>query len=125
MQAKCESKQSYLKQLLLRINFLSPIQQIKENKMYLLQMEDKLQQQIQKIIDSNKKEISIFAARLNGLSPLEKLQQGYAVVTTMDDKLIHGNEDTQVGDNIKIQMLSSEITASIINQIEVRRSLDE
>ena len=109
----------------LRINFLSPIQQIKEKKMYLLQMEDKLQQQIQRIIDSKKKEISIFAARLNGLSPLEKLQQGYAVVTTMDDKLIHGNEDTQVGDNIKIQMLSSEITASIINQIEVRRSLDE
>ena len=76
MQAKCESKQFYLKQLLLRINFLSPIQQIKEKKMYLLQMEDKLQQQIQRIIDSNKKEISIFAARLNGLSPLEKLQQG-------------------------------------------------
>lgn len=84
-----------------RLNYLSPENQIREKRMYLLRGEEKLQERMERRIREEKNRMCIYAERLKGLSPLEKLNQGLGFLEQEDGKRISSVNQIQQGERMK------------------------
>lgn len=62
------------------LGYLSPENQIREKRMYLMTAEEKLTRQMEQILQKKRHALQLYIERMKGLSPLEKLNQGFAYV---------------------------------------------
>lgn len=62
------------------LGYLSPENQIREKRMYLISAEEKLTRQMEQLLQKKRHALQLYIERMKGLSPLEKLNQGYAYV---------------------------------------------
>lgn len=62
------------------LGYLSPENQIREKRMYLLTTEEKLIRRMEQLLQKKRHTLQLYIERMKGLSPLEKLNQGFAYV---------------------------------------------
>lgn len=62
------------------LGYLSPENQIRDKRMYLMNAEEKLTRQMEQLLQKKRHALQLYIERMKGLSPLEKLNQGYAYV---------------------------------------------
>ena len=62
------------------LGYLSPENQIREKRMYLMTAEEKLSRQMELLLQKKRHALQLYIERMKGLSPLEKLNQGFAYV---------------------------------------------
>ena len=67
-------------------SYVSPAAKLKEHRMNLLQMEQRLQDGMKRKQTFAKHRIALYAQRLQGASPLQKLSHGFAYVTDEEKK---------------------------------------
>lgn len=94
--------------------YLSPMNQLKESRQYLMNLEEKIQRLMkQKVID-RRSQFSIYIERLKGVSPLHKLNQGFSYVSTEEGKTVKSVEDVQEGQTLEIYVTDGVIQAEVL-----------
>ena len=113
MYYRLEEKRTLLRQAQLRMQLLSPANRIREQKMFTLTLEERLQERMQRILDSRRNKLLVYIERLKGLSPLEKLCSGYSYVENEKGENIRSVSQTRVGDKVVIRVKDGKIGAAV------------
>ncbi len=102
-----------LEQLELRLRHTHPRQKLNENRQMLLELENRLRERMQQILEKNKHRLAINIERIEGLSPLKKLEQGYSYTEWKDGKNIRSVEQVKKGQEILIYVTDGRIKAQV------------
>lgn len=112
-----ETKLTMYRELVLRHNntllFLNPARRVLDNRVTLLNTEDKLHRAMETLLNNYRNRLCVLAAKLNGLSPLDKLSQGYCVATNACDSVITSINDVTVDESIAINVSDGCIYADV------------
>lgn len=108
-----EAKRSMLEKSALRLQSLSPANQLNEKRTQLLAIEEKLSGLIEQRIMERRHQLQIYLERYKGLSPLEKLGQGYGYVADMDGKAVTDIHQVKKGDLLRICVTNGKISARV------------
>lgn len=96
-----------------RLRYLSPMGQIREKRSWLCQMEERLQDRMQRQIQMNWYTLSLYVEKLKGLSPLEKLNQGFSHVADGQGRTVTDVDRVQPGELLTIHVKNGRITAEV------------
>ena len=105
----------------MRLRYLSPANQIREKRTYLLDLEDKLQKDMKDLIKDRRHQLAVLIERLKGLSPLDKLNQGFSYVSDRNGKTITDVGQVSEKDMIQIQVKNGIIDASVVKTHKLER----
>ena len=87
-----------------RLRLLSPAGRIREQKMRMLQMEERLQKDMESLCEDRRHALSIYIERMKGLSPLEKLNSGYSYAENAEGRNVKSIQQVHEGDLLRIRM---------------------
>ena len=102
-----------LQHLETRLRNLSPENKLRENRMYVVELEQKIEQLMERILVDRRHRVALLAERLEGVSPLRKLSSGYAYVTNEDNKAVTTAEEIKQGDLLSIHLLKGQLKAKV------------
>ena len=106
----------------LHLDYLNPINQIKEKRHYMIELEEKLDLRMKNKVDAYKNTLSLFIENLNGLSPLAKLNQGYSYTSDKAGNTLASVDQVEADDLICISVSDGNINAIVKNKEKVVRS---
>jgi exodeoxyribonuclease VII large subunit len=121
IQRKIVSLQSKIKTLELRLEYASPIYQIRQKRQQLMDLEQKLTQLMQRNVTKKRHLLELYIEKMEGLSPLKKLNQGYALVLNQEDKVLNRLDKTEAGETVKICVTDGDILATVNQLIKKER----
>ncbi|MGN0425860.1 MAG: exodeoxyribonuclease VII large subunit [Acetatifactor sp.] len=87
-----------------RVIHLSPAGRIREKRMYCVRLEERMQERMQRVLQSKHTRLALSIERMKGLSPLEKLSSGYAYITDASGKNIRSVEQVSVDMKLRVQL---------------------
>lgn len=95
-------KKMKLAQYITVLQHESPRNLINERRMYVADMQEKIESLMQQKITSSKHQLELYIQEMKGLSPLYKLQGGYAYVSDESGKNIKSVDELEKGKNINL-----------------------
>lgn len=113
MKQRAERSRMQLRHYQLKLQYLSPVSQIREKRSYLGQVEEKLSVQMQKRIADKRHQFSIHVEKLKGMSPLEKLNQGFSHVADEEGRTVTDVKRIRKGELLTIHVKNGRITAQV------------
>lgn len=124
MDNKINSYRNELRQLSLRLGYVSPLYQIQQKRQQLIDMEQTLKRLMDNKIRSKRHRLEVYIEKIEGLSPLKKLNKGYALVVNQDSKVVNRLDKVSEGEEIRISVTDGDIMAMVSKLIEVKRRSD-
>ncbi len=109
-----------LETLGLKVKYLSPANQIQQKRTYCMDLEGRLNGNINTALTQQKHRMEICVERLKGLSPLDKLSQGYAYVENANHKVINDVNNVKRDDLIQVYVKNGTIQAKVSKIEEVQ-----
>lgn len=97
------------------LRYLSPQNQIREKRQYLMDLEAELQRGMTGQISAKRQQLELFIHRFRGLSPLEKLNQGFSYVSDQNGQTIRSISQVEPEDMIQIQVTDGKICAKAVS----------
>lgn len=119
MERLLREKRRLLQHRELRLKAVSPAGKLREKKMTVLSMEERLQERMERLLDGRKHALRIYMERMRGLSPLEKLSSGYSYVEDENGKNIRSVEQTAAGSKIVVRVKDGKIKATVTDVEEL------
>jgi exodeoxyribonuclease VII large subunit len=101
--------------LSLKLEHLSPRLTIEQNYQYIVDLQDKLDSNIDKLMKDKKNNMQMLSNQLHSLSPYKKLVNGFAYITNDKGDKICTVESLTVGDNVTINFHDGVVTSTIDN----------
>ena len=123
MRQNIESERRSLSQKQMRLQYLSPMNQVKEKKMYLMQLENRLHDNFRKITDTKRHALELYLERFKGLSPLDKLNQGFSYVADEQRQTLTDVEKVKPGTRLTIHVRNGRIEAEVLKTEKIRRDV--
>jgi exodeoxyribonuclease VII large subunit len=114
-------ERNIINQYKLKLLHGSPQYRIKENRMYGIQISERLQNAIVKNIAAKKHVLELYITKLKGTSPLEKLSSGYAYATDEFGKVIKNIDEVSIGDRIEIAVRNGMMLTEVLKKEKVDR----
>lgn len=104
-----------------KVNRLSPVTRMKEHRMNVLRLGERLDSGIIQVLSLKRNRISLLAERLHAVSPVQRLSGGMAYLSDESGTRIAGMKDIREGDTICIRMKDGEAKAKVyeISESEV------
>lgn len=99
-----------------RLNYVSPLSQIREKRNFAMRLEESLQVAMDRNITEKKQMLFIYIERMRGLSPLEKLRQGYSYVSTAEGRTLLSVDQVSAGDRLKIYVADGCVEAETVRK---------
>ncbi len=112
---------SGLRQYQMKFQYLSPENQIRQKRQYLVDIQDKLEVNMNRKILQSRHRLELSVERMKGLSPLSKLNQGYSYVSDENQNNIKSAGQVVKGDRLFIQVSDGEIEATVQNVRAIER----
>ena len=106
-----------LQQLEAKMQSLSPESKLRENRMHIAKLEQRLEQLMQQTMTDRRHKVALLAERLEGVSPLRKLSSGYAYVTDNKKKAVTTSEELKAGDALMVHFLKGQVKAEVTEVI--------
>lgn len=94
------------------LRYLSPQNQIREKRQYLVDLEERIQRGMAGQLTEKRQELDLYIQRFKGLSPLEKLNQGFSYVSDEQGYAIRSVSQVQPNDTLQIQVTDGTIYAT-------------
>ncbi len=88
----------------LKLQRLSPSQQLKLKKQRLESVDNRLKNAINRELDKKKRMLQASAGRLEALSPVKRLESGFSYVSTKDNKTVTRVSQVQEGELLLVQV---------------------
>ena len=114
MRLKTMLERRRLEQLELRLKHTHPQQKLNENRQRLLELENRLRDRMQMLLEENKHRLAIYTEQIDGLSPLKKLSQGYSYTELADGENVRSVKQVKGGQEISVYVTDGKIKARII-----------
>ncbi len=111
-------KRDILKQYELQLKYMNPVSRIREKRMYLMKLEEKLEELMQSAIKEKRHSLAIYIEKLKGLSPLQKLNSGYSYVSDTQGKNIRSVQGVREGQSLCIQVTDGSIQTVVTGIVE-------
>ncbi len=121
LQKKIAAYRSELKHITLRLDYASPIYQIRQKRQQLIDMEQKLNFQMQTAITKKRHQLELLIEKMDGLSPLKKLNKGYSLVLNSEDKIVNRLDKVKEGDQLRICVTDGDILARAYELVKKER----
>lgn len=112
------NKKAALKIFEKRLQLLSPMGQIREKRTYAIHLEDKLLNNMEKVLQHKKYRMQLLVERLRGLSPLEKLSQGYSILADDSGHTITDIHKVQIQDKVWVHLKNGKIKAEVLEKAD-------
>ena len=109
MRLKTMLERRRLEQLELRLKHTHPQQKLNENRQILQELENRLRDRMQMLLEENKHRLAI-----DGLSPLKKLSQGYSYTELADGENVRSVQQVKDGQEISVYVTDGKIKARIV-----------
>lgn len=109
------------KSLETRLEYLSPINQVKEKRMHMLDLEKRLEQAMNAKVSESKNRLTLNAEIMKRLSPLNKLSSGFSYVQSESGECLKNIDSFHKGDKIYIHVSDGMATASVLETKRVDR----
>lgn len=123
MQKKIIGVRNRLKQLSMKLEYSSPIYQVRQKRQNLMDIEQRLNKIIEVILTKKKHQLEIYAEKLEGLSPLKKLSKGYALVVNSNNEVMNRLEKAKVGEMLQISVTDGDVMARVEELIIKERNM--
>lgn len=124
MERKCRMQRMRLQNYGHRLKLHSPAGVVKENRMRLLQLEERYGEAMQRKLTLAKHRQMLLLERYKGASPLNKLGHGYAYVESETGKPVRDAEMVQVGEQLTIHLANGLLEAEVTKrEISERRQV--
>lgn len=104
-----------------RLNYLSPMNQIKEKRMRILDMENRLEQGMRTKLSESKTRLNLNAEIMKRISPLNKLSSGFSYVQNEEGRCLRKIEDFEQGKKIFIHVSDGLVSADVTDKKRVDR----
>ncbi len=112
-------KRSAILKMEAELKRFNPANMVKQNRMYLIKLEDELRSMMDDRLKDSKHRVGILAERLNGLSPLIKLSQGYSYVSN-EKGTLNSVTKTRINDELSIYVKDG-IVNSVVTGITPKK----
>ena len=106
-----------------KLLYLSPENQIREKRTYLLELEARMDAGMQNQIYRARQELNLYIERMRGLSPLDKLNQGFSYVENEEQKAVTSISQVKTGDRLYIQVSDGTVEARAENRKKKSRGV--
>ncbi|MEE1030631.1 MAG: exodeoxyribonuclease VII large subunit [Ruminococcus sp.] len=101
-----------------KLGYLSPESMIRERRMRLLQLEEKMQNLMKQEIIKERHRLNLYIEKMKGLSPLNKLNQGFSYVENQEHQAVTSVTQVQKEDSLCINVKDGKIWTRV-ERIEV------
>ena len=91
-----------LAQYEMALSHLSPQDQIRQQRLYLADLQEQMKQIVERRMLAAKHQLALYVEELKGLSPLYKLQGGYSYVEDETGRNIHSVEQLETGQTVSM-----------------------
>ena len=117
-----DRKRSRYEKLMLRLQNASPGHRLREQKMRLISLQDRLGDQMQTTLINKQHQLDIRLERIEALSPLKRLGSGYAFVEKTGGIPVKSINQVKSGDelilNLKDGRIGTRVTDVILNEVK-------
>lgn len=103
----------------MQIKYLSPSNQIREKRTYMLKLEDMLYESMIRKISDKRHNLALYIEQMKGLSPLEKLNQGYSYVSDMRGRTVYSIEQVKTNEELHVYVKDGMIDARVTNRQKI------
>lgn len=103
----------------MQIKYLSPSNQIREKRTYMLKLEDMLYDSMIRKISDKRHRLALYIEQMKGLSPLEKLNQGYSYVSDMRGRTVYSIEQVEPDEELHVYVKDGMINAKVANRQKI------
>ena len=117
MQRKLQDGRTEIRQRELQLRALSPMGRIRERRMRLLNMEEQLQNRMEKLLGARRHALAIYIEKFKSLSPLEKLNSGYSYITDENGSNIRSVKQVREGQELEITVSDGSFRAAVLGGI--------
>ncbi|MBR5565963.1 MAG: exodeoxyribonuclease VII large subunit [Roseburia sp.] len=97
----------------MKLRNASPENRMRENRMYVAELQQRMEQRMQRIFSDKKYYVAILAERMERVSPIRKLSSGYAYVADENGKAVTSTEQVQCGDELSIHLLNGRLQVEV------------
>ncbi len=105
----------------MRLNYLSPMNLMREKRMQMMEMENRLQKAMEERISENKNRLLLNAEIMKRLSPIHKLSSGFSYVENESGNCIKDIHQVQKKDKLHIHVLNGVIRTEVAEAIQIDR----
>ena len=98
----------------------SPVSKLREKRLYLMQLEERLATAINTCLRDKKNILARYAIALDNLSPVQKLAAGYGFVTDDSGKKVTKIEQVNVGESVCVRLTDGSFNA-VVNDKTVNK----
>lgn len=120
-QNRLDRYRSRMEQYRMRLQYLSPLSQVREKRTTAMKLEEQLQNDMKQILLHKRHQLELYIEQLKGLSPLDKLNQGFSYTSDELGKTITDVKKVTVGQDIIVQLRNGELTTKVMKKKVVRR----
>lgn len=113
LQRKVAATRTRLEHDQMRLKYLSPMNQLNENRRRVVEYEEKLTGRMQNLIRERRHTLSLLAGSLDAHSPAKKLSGGYAFVSDTTGVGLRSVRQVTEGQEIDIHLLDGEMKAKV------------
>lgn len=121
MMRKITIEKNRIEKYKLKLLHASPEYKIKEHRMYVAGLSDRLQMAMNRSLQNKKYSLQLYIEKLKGLSPLEKLSSGYSVATTESGVVVTDVNQLEVGDKFEVAVKNGLMKAELLEKNIVER----
>ncbi len=101
-----------------RLRMNAPLGKIRERKMYLLSLEEKMTNAIQGQLIQNRHKLELYIEKLKGLSPLDKLNQGFSYVSDESGKTVTDIHRIEIGEKLQIFLKNGRAQVQVTDKMD-------
>ncbi len=113
MRLKIQESRTKAERYKLRLNYLSPVNRIRDKKMHAVKLEESLQRAMESALLKRRHRLELLLRQFQGLSPLNKLNQGFSFVTDEKGTAIKSVSQAKEGDMLTVNVTDGEIRATV------------
>lgn len=115
MQRQLQGKREYLRHYELQLKYLSPVGKIREKKTRSMQMEERLQDRMEAILNRRRHELALYIEKMKGLSPLEKLNSGFSYAEDEQGRNVRSVAQVVPGEQLTVRVKDGRILTRVTN----------
>lgn len=124
LQQKMDSARLKLSHYRTKLRYVSPESRLRENRRYTLELEEKLRDRMENILQQKKHRLALLSGQLEGMSPVKKLSQGYSYVADADRHAVTDASKVRPGDVLDIYLLKGALKAGV-TEVHIERDKEE
>lgn len=103
----------------MQVRYLSPANQIREKRNFLMKLEETLQGHMERKLSGKRHQLALYIEQMKGLSPLEKLNQGYAYAADGKGRTVNCISQVEPGDELWVYVKDGRIHTKVLDRQKV------